>query len=61
VKHYWPKITLPDLLLTEFVRSANGRILGLADHLAWSIVLRACVAAIFPFDVLAILRKRDVQ
>ncbi len=61
VRHYWPSVSLPDMMLTEFARSPNGRILGLADHLGPSIAIRAAVVLIFPFAAILLLQKRDIE
>jgi hypothetical protein len=61
VKHYWPTMKLPNLLLTEFIRSSDGRIAGFADHLGMSIAARAAVTLIFPFAAIRLLQRRDVD
>jgi hypothetical protein len=61
VKHYWPAIKLPNLLLTEFIRSSDGRIAGLADYLGISIAARAVITLIFPFAAIRFLQRRDVE
>jgi hypothetical protein len=61
VKHYWPTIKLPSLLLAEFIRSTDGSIAGLADHLGFSVVARAGITLIFPFAAIQLLQRRDVE
>ncbi|MGA7156474.1 MAG: hypothetical protein WBY53_06495 [Acidobacteriaceae bacterium] len=61
VKHYWPTVHLPNLILTAFIRSANGTITHLADHLALSIAARAAIPLLFPFAAILLLQRRDVE
>jgi len=61
VKHYWPSVKLPSLMLAEFVRSADGRIVGFADHLGLSIAARSAMVMVFPFAAIWLLEKRDVE
>lgn len=61
VRHYWPSIKLPSLVLAEFVRSSDGKIAGFADSIGISIVVRAAVALIFPCAAIWLLQKRDLD
>ncbi len=55
VKHYWPSTELPRLLLQPFTH-ANG----IADHLGFSMAIRAAIVAIFPVAAQFVLQKIDV-
>ena len=61
VKYYWPTVHLPNLLLTEFIRSTDGRIAAPASHLGISIVARAAIPLLFPFAAIRLLQARDVE
>jgi hypothetical protein len=59
VNHYWPSITFPSPILTEFGPSDAGQP-QLADHLGAFVALRAAVALLFPFAAQLVLEKSDL-
>lgn len=60
VGHYWPNVVLPDFMMSEFSEE-SGRMMGFADHLALSIVLRTAAMLAFPFAAQMLLQKRDID
>jgi len=60
VNHYWPTITLPDLMLTGFSVS-HSMIISFTDGLGRSIALRGALAMAFPIAAQLLLKQRDVD
>jgi hypothetical protein len=58
--HYWPWITLPNVIPTEFAETAS-RQTGFADNLGLFLAIRAMVVMMFPFAVQLLLQKRDIE
>jgi hypothetical protein len=56
VKHYWPGIELPHLLMQEY----KERFHGLADHLWISATVRAGILLLFPIAAQLILERVDI-
>ena len=60
IAHYWPGITLPNLIPTEFAQTPQ-RTTGFADNLGVFLAIRALVVLLFPVAALFLLQKRDIE
>jgi len=58
--HYWPWITLPNVIPTEFAQTSQ-RTTGFADNLGVFLAIRALVVLLFPVAALFLLQKRDIE
>jgi hypothetical protein len=59
VNHYWPSISFPSPILSEFGPSGPD-LPKFADHLGAFVAIRAAVALLFPFAAQLVLEKADL-
>ena len=59
LNHYWPSISLPSPILSEFGPSASD-LPQLAHHLGAFVAIRAAVVLLFPFAAQLALKKTDL-
>ena len=57
--HYWPSISLPSPIVSEFAPSTSNQP-QLAEHLGASLAIRAAVVLLFPFAAQLLLEKTDL-
>jgi hypothetical protein len=59
LNHYWPSISLPSPILSEFGPSSSNQP-QLAHYLGASLAIRAAVVLLFPFAAQLVLEKADL-